>query len=154
MMQFWGVLLLTLTGWGVGCTAAQRQKDGWRQLHTFVRLLQRLHTDIAYHALPTEELLCEAAKDPSFASMDLASCRSLEELPVPKTLGEPFCSEAHSELAQLCAAPKQEVCCGLQRLIELCSGTADECLARANSAGKLYPRLGACCGAVAALLLL
>ena len=59
-----------------------------------------------------------------------------------------------TSLAALSLLPREEVCRGLERLSALCEEASAECLAKANACKTLYPRLGACLGAAAAVLLL
>lgn len=153
-MAFLGAVLLVLTGWGCGMAAALRQQERWLQIHTFVRLLTRLRAEISYRALPAGELLRELEKDPSFSGLGFAGCVRLEELPVPDALAPSLQAEVHTGLAALSLLPREEVCRGLERLSALCEEAAAECLAKANACKTLYPRLGACLGAAAAVLLL
>ena len=154
MTAFLGAALLVLTGWGSGMAAAQRQQERWLQIHTFVRLLTRLRTEIAYRALPAGELLWELEKDGSFSGLGFMGCASLEELPVPDALAPSLQAEIRTGLAALSVLPREEVCRSLDRLAALCEEAAAECLAKANACKTLYPRLGACLGATAAVLLL
>ena len=154
MTAFLGAALLVLTGWGAGMAAAQRQQERWLQIHTFVRLLTRLRTEIAYRALPAGELLRELEQDGSFFGLGFMGRASLEELPVPDALTPSLQAEIRTGLAALSVLPREEVCRSLDRLAALCEESAAECLAKANACKTLYPRLGACLGATAAVLLL
>lgn len=154
MTAFLGAALLVFTGWGGGMAAAQRQQERWLQIHTFVRLLTRLRTEIAYRALPAGELLRELEKDGSFSGLGFMGCASLEELPVPDALAPSLQAEIRTGLAALSVLPREEVCRSLDRLAALCEEAAAECFAKANACKTLYPRLGACLGATAAVLLL
>ena len=154
MTAFLGAALLVLTGWGGGMAAALHQQERWLQIHTFVRLLIRLRAEISYRALPAGELLQELEKDAAFSRLELAGCVCLEELPVPDALEPSLREEVRTGLAALGVLPREEVCRGLERLAALCEESAAEYLAQANSCKTLYPRLGACLGATAAVLLL
>lgn len=152
MMRLLGALLLILTGWGCGMAAAQRQQDTWTQLHTFVRLLNRLRTEICYRAQPAADLLAETAADPAFAAFRLADCRELGDLPVPAAFGQALACEVRAGLSALAFVPREEVCRSLEHLAALCADAAEEQRKTVKTVKILYPRLGGCLGAVAALL--
>lgn len=153
-LQLAGALLLVLTGWGAGTSAAQRAEGERRQLHTFVRLLERLRDDLACRALPGEELLAAAALYPEFGAVPLAGCRSLAELPLPEALDDARRTELRAGLETICLVPREQAAAELERLIRLCREAEQEKKTAAGTARALYPRLGVCLGIVAAILLM
>lgn len=152
-LRLLGAFLLAATGWGAGWGAAQAARRQWRELHTFVRLLEHLRDDLICRALPGDELLASASLYPEFSPLALGTCRSLAALPLPDALDTARQMEIRAGLQGICLAPREQAAAALERLAKLCREAEEEKHTAAGTARALYPRLGLCLGVMAAILL-
>lgn len=148
-----GTIFLIAAGGGGGWAVYEHQKNVWQQLHTLSRLFRYLQELLSYQALSGEELLERAGNYPEFAQMGARSCRLLENLPLPAALSKAVREELRSSLRQLSMAPRANACGILERAASLCEEAAGQKREEAQSAKNLWPRLGGCLGALAAILL-
>lgn len=153
MLRMLGALLLVAAGTGGGLAVYWHSYGRWRQLYTFARMLGYLQSTLAFQPLRGEELLRRAAKYPEFFHLGLAGCRSLSELPLPSALPPALCQEIRQGLEQLAWEPRAGACATLRRLTALCEDAATQCQRQAQAARSLWPRLGACAGVLAVILL-
>lgn len=153
VLRFVGALLLILAGAGSGMAVYSHKYSCWRQLYTFSRFLQYLEETLTYQALTGTQLLRRAERYPEFAQIGLARCRELTDVPLPASMPEPLRQEVRSNLEQLAFESRTSACSTLQRMARLCEDAATEKQSEASGALKLWPRLGACLGVFAAILL-
>lgn len=153
VLRLLGAVLLVTAGAGGGLAVYKRSYARWRQLHTFARMLGYLQGTLAYQPLRAEELLRRAAAYPEFARLGAAGCRTLAELPLPGALAPALCQEVRQGLEQLAWEPRAGACATLRRLTALCEDAAAQCRREAQAARSLWPRLGACAGVLAVILL-
>lgn len=152
-LRLMGALLLILAGAGGGMAVYRHKYSCWRQLHTFSRFLQYLEETLTYQALTGTQLLRRAERYPEFAQIGLTRCRELTDVPLPASMPVPLRQELQSSLEQLAFEPRESACSTLQRMALLCESAAAEKQSEAIAARKLWPRLGACFGFFAAILL-
>lgn len=149
-----GALLLALGCLAGGVAAARRARQRWQAVRAFGRLLRYLEQAICYRTMTGDEVLAKAAAYPEFAALGLAGCRRLGQLRPPAALEPALRQELCADLESLESAPRAAACGTLRRMACLCDAEESALRARAVRAGRLYPRLGGCLGAAAALLLL
>jgi len=152
-LRLLGALLLTAAGMGGGWAGARRRQRECEQAARFGNLLAYLGQLLAYQALPGTVLLARALQFTGADGTALAHCTTLAELPVPACLPSPLQNELHSELAALETLPRTAASDALQRLAGLCRTQAGTMQAAADEAKRLWPRLGACAGLLAAIML-
>ena len=148
-----GTALLIAAGGGGGWAVCTYQKNTRQQLHTLSRLFRYMQELLSYQALSGEELLKRAGDYPEFAQIGVRSCCVLEKLPLPETLQGTVREEIQSSLRQLSMAPRTNACAILERAASLCGESAEQKHRELLEAKKLWPRLGGCLGALAAILL-
>lgn len=147
-----GMALLALTGFCGGWLAYCRKNRCWQQTRTFARLLEYLQESVRYHSIPCEDLLLLAAAKPEFAALDLSGCHDFAQLNVPPALRNSCGPELCEGLASLATAPHESVCTALSHMALLCRQAAQKSGEEAVQARRLYPRLGACLGVMAAIV--
>ena len=153
VLRLLGGVLLVAAGTGGGVAVYARKQRQWRQLHTFARLLDYLRELLAYQALNGRELLARAARYPAFARLGVTGGGTLAALPMPECLPAAVQLEIRQGLEQLALAPRASACATLRRLEALCEEAAAQKQEEARAARRLWPRLGACAGMLAAILL-
>lgn len=153
VLRLVGALLLILAGAGSGMAVYTHKYSCWRQLYTFSRFLRYLEETLTYQAVTGTQLLRRAERYPEFAQIGLARCRELTDVPLPASMPEPLRQEVRSNLEQLAFESRTSACSTLQRMARLCEDAAAEKQSEASAARKLWPRLGACLGVFAAILL-
>lgn len=149
-----GGILLAGCGAGSGYLLAAWTKERWHTAHAFERLLRYLEGAVRCQPLTGQQLLTRAARFPEFSRLDLAGCTRFGLLVPPECFDGPLRQELSADLNLLESAPRESACQLLARMAELCHGQAEDLRVRAKSAAQLYPRLGGCVGALAALCLL
>lgn len=149
-----GGLLLVVCGAGVGFVLAQAEREKWRSAHAFSRLLQYAEDSIRYKGVPAEEVLRAAAAYPEFARLGLGSCSRFGELAVPQSFSDAMGRELRDNLFSLEACGRESACKTIEGMILLCRSREDILEQNAQNAMRLYPRLGGCIGALAAILLI
>ncbi|MGN0984056.1 MAG: hypothetical protein ACI4OI_04360 [Gemmiger sp.] len=152
-LRFYGGILVTISGWGIGYAGALHARDNWKRLHTFVRLLEHLRGELSCRVLPGDELLAVAAQLPEFQGMALTGCRSLAEIPVPDCIDPAYRTEIYAALQTLCIVSRERADQELERLLRLCRAMEQDALAKSRTVRALYPRLGFSLGLVASILL-
>lgn len=153
LLRFLGTVLLMVAGAGAGAAVCVKRKVEQRRIYTLSRLFIYMRELLASQALTGEELLERAKAYPDFASLGLRSCACLEKLPLPEELPLPIRQEIRSDLLQISMAPRETACRTLQHVAVLCRDNAAEKEREVQMAEKLWPRLGLCLGALAAILL-
>lgn len=152
-LRFAGSLLLICAGAGTGFAAAARRGERRRQIHAFARLLGYLAELLDAQAITGEELLRRAARSPEFAAFCPPGAPGLSALAVPSCLPEALQGEVQETLSAAEESPRAATCAALQRLADLCEREADIQAAQYRDARRLLPKLGACLGVMAAILL-
>lgn len=153
ILRLAGSLLVFGAFFGGGILCWQRCRARWLQTHRFVLLLERLLRAIRYRALPGEELLRAVAREADFSGLGLEGCRTLAELPLPASLDKTLAAEVQEGLRAVAGAPHAAACQLLEGLVEACRRAEAGQSAAAQEAGRLYPKLGACLGVLAVILL-
>ncbi|UYJ35342.1 MAG: hypothetical protein OGM67_03135 [Oscillospiraceae bacterium] len=148
-----GGMLLLCAGMGCGFTAAAHIRDCQRQLHSLSRLFGYLAELLNAQALAGPELLHRAARCPEFADFCPAGAAALADLQLPSCLPEALRCEALQTLRTAEESPRLTACAALHRLAALCEGEACSRSEQYRAAQLLWPRLGACLGVLAAILL-
>ena len=153
LLRVLGGLLLVAAGGGGGAALYGRKHRQWRQLHTWARLLGYLRELLACQPLNGRELLARAARYPAFARLGVEGCATLAALPLPDAFPPELRQELRQGLEQLALEPRSSACATLQRLERLCEQAAARKWEETQAARRLWPRLGACVGMLAAILL-
>ena len=104
-------------------------------------------------ALTGPELLRRAAQDPAFAVFCPAPRESLSALTPPACMPDALRQEVQSSLSAAEEAPRLTACAALHRLASRCEAQSAEAAEHCRTARRLWPRLGGCLGAMAAILL-
>ena len=104
-------------------------------------------------ALTGPELLRRAAQDPAFAVFCPAPGESLSALTPPACMPDALRQEVQSSLSAAEEAPRLTACAALHRLASRCEAQSAEAAEHCRTARRLWPRLGGCLGAMAAILL-
>ena len=99
------------------------------------------------------ELLYRAARCTAFAPFCPAGAEALSQLALPPSLPRTLQGELCSALAAAEESPRQTACAALRRLSALCEEEAAVQAVHCRKARQLWPRLGGCLGAMAAILL-
>ncbi|HJD22256.1 MAG TPA: stage III sporulation protein AB [Candidatus Gemmiger faecigallinarum] len=149
-----GICLLAGCGAGAGWLLARRSREQWRQAHAFGRLLEYLQAAVRYRTLTGGEVLDKAAAYPEFARLGLEHCPRFGMLRPPDAFDPALRQELSADLEALEGAPRDSACAMLARMLALCRRQETELRKAADAAARLYPRLGGCIGAMAAILLL
>lgn len=149
-----GGVLLVVCGAGIGFLIARAEQNKWRTAHAFSRLLEYTGASIRYKGCPADEVLAGAAIYPEFARLGLDQCLRFSEIPVPGVFGTAVCQELRENLLALETCGKDSACKTLESMILLCQPGEDMLRDHAHNAMRLYPRLGGCFGALAAILLI
>ena len=153
VLRLVGALLLIAAGTGGGLAVTARAEDNRRQLHSFARLLTYLAELLDAQALTGPERLRRAAQDPAFTAFCPTPGESLSALTPPAGTPDALRQEVQSALAAAEESPRLAACAALRRLSARCEAQAAEAEAHCRDARRLWPRLGACLGALAAILL-
>lgn len=153
LLRFFGSVLLICAGAGSGLSAAAHAEKSRRQIHTFARLLTYLAELLDAQALAGPELLQRAAYYPDFSACIPAKAASLACILPPGGLPDALRQEITAALSAAEEAPRLTACAALHRLAALCEAEAAAQTEHCCSARRFWPRLGACLGALAAILL-
>ena len=152
LLRLLGTLLLLLAGMGGGFAAAARAENSRRQLHSFACLLTYL-AELLDAQAPTGPELSRAAQAPAFAVFCPAPGESLSALTPPACMPDALRQEIQSSLSAAEEAPRLTACAALHRLASRCEAQSAEAAEHCCTARRLWPRLGGCLGALAAILL-
>ena len=153
LLRLLGTLLLLWAGMGGGFAAAARAENSRRQLHGFARLLTYLAELLDAQALTGPELLRRAAQDPACAVFCPVPGESLSALTPPAGMPDALRQEVQSSLSAAEEAPRLTACAALHRLASRCEAQSAEAAEHCRTVRRLWPRLGGCLGALAAILL-
>lgn len=140
----------TVVGWQKSATARQRATV----LQQMERLIARIEDEITYRATPLPEILARVKAETAFAALNLDECNNLRSYQPPNAMAkehwkllQPF----FEHLGQTTVHESQNRSHYYQALCEEWLITAAE---EACTAKKLYTKMGLCCGAFVALMLL
>lgn len=145
--------LLVLCGGGIGWTAARQKREIARRISAFEQFLQYVLEAIRFRSLPGAVVLTMAARHKDFSSFCPESITAFSQIRPPDCLDADLGDELREGLCALEAAPHQNVCDTLAHLSELCLRAGSRAQESASRAQKLYPRIGACLGLLAAIVL-
>lgn len=148
-----GACLLAGFGGGTGWILACRKHICWQQTEAFTRFLQYISESIRFRSLPAAAVLAMAAQHPEFAPFCMGASAAFSQLQPPECLDKILGTELREGLSALESGPRQTACDTLQHLIELCRCAGEEMRQTALQTQKLYPRMGACIGLLAAIAL-
>lgn len=148
-----GSMLLVAAGVGGGFAAASHLRVHQVQIHNFARLLRYLAELLESQSLVGVELLSRAANCAEYAQFCPEGAEALSQLIPPRSLPDFLQQELHTALAVAEESPRKTVCSALHRLSALCEEEAGAQAAHCRTILRLWPRLGGCLGAMAAILL-
>lgn len=152
-LKFLGGCLLVCCGGGLGWTSACRIRATERQISAFIRFLQYLKESIQFRNLPGPVLLTMAARHPEFRSFCPEPPATFSGIRPPGCLRAALETELREGLELLEHAPAQNACDTLEYLTGLCRRECTRAQDSAYKAMRLYPRMGACLGLMAAVVL-
>lgn len=144
---------MVASGIGIGMGIYTGRHLSWWKVYTFSRLLRYLASLLRYQALTGPELLRRATIYPEFVRLGVDTCTSLGKLPVPSCLRGAVQQETRQELIRLGEKNREVACTILERLATLWEEEARQKYNEAEAARHLCPRLGACAGLLAAILI-
>lgn len=153
MLRLLGTGLLLCAGAGCGWAAAAHVGAKRQQCYTFARLLQQLAELLEVQALVGPELLRRAARSPEFAAFCPAGAAALSALQPPEHLPSALHAEIRQTLQMAEESPRLTACAALRRLATLCERETALLDEQYRAANRLWPKLGACLGAMTAILL-
>lgn len=152
-LKFLGGSLLVLCGGGIGWTSACRKKEEAHRIETFVRFLQYVQEAVRYRCLPGTVVLTMAAQHREFAEFCPDVLPAYSKIKPPACLEEHFGRELREGLQTLETTSRQSACEILDHLCEVCRYAGKQARDSAGQAQRLYPRVGACMGLLAAIVL-
>lgn len=152
-LKFLGGGLLVLCGGGLGWTSAYRKKETALRIAAFERFLYYILESIRFRNLPGAAVLAMAARHEDFAPFCPEEDGSFSQIRLPDCLASQLGKELEEGLCRLETAPRQNACDTLVHLSELCHRTGLQAQDTAGQALRLYPRMGACLGLLAAIVL-
>lgn len=152
-LKFLGGGLLVLCGGGLGWTAAWHKKDKACRIMAFERFLSYILESIRFRGLPGPMVLEMAARHQDFAPFCPVVNASFSQIRPPDCLTASLENELKEGLCLLETAPRETACDTLMHLSELCHRTGMQAQNAAGQAMRLYPRMGACLGLLAAIVL-
>lgn len=152
-LKILGGILLVLCGSGIGWTAACRKREAARQVSEFERLLQYIEEAIRFRSLPGMMILAMAAQHPEFSSFCSVGTTTFSQIYPPDYLSAECGVELREGLHALETSSHQSACDILAHLQELCHHTGIVAQESSIHAQRLYPRMGACLGLLAAIVL-
>lgn len=154
LMRTWiGGLLLVLSGFWCGSEVVRRWHYRRCALEEVLRLLQQMLDAVQYRHLPAN-LILQELQNTGYRFLPLDSCTCLQELApscyLTKEQAEHFCScmqsFGHQGIEPQCEQLRQYL-----RYFQVCM---DEIQKKERSAASVWPKIGFCVGAMAALALL
>lgn len=149
-----GSILLAGCGVGIGYGVAAVCRKRWRTVREFGRLLAYIGTAIQYQNMTGAELFARASHYPEYVCLHLARVTRFGELMPPAAFSSAVQRELTSDLCALESASRDVACNLLNRMEAMCSTQETDLRKAAETALRLYPRLGGCAGILAAILLL
>lgn len=152
-LKFLGGCLLVVCGGGLGWTSACRIRASERQMSAFIRFLQYLKESIHFRNLPGPVLLAMASRHPEFRPFCPVQPATFSGICPPRCLRSALGTELQEGLELLEHAPGQNACDTLEYLTGLCRQECARAQDSAYKAMRLYPRMGACLGLMAAIVL-
>lgn len=152
-LKFLGGGLLVLCGGGIGWTSACRKRETARRIAAFERFLQYVLEAIRFRRLPGAAVLAMAARHEEFSSFCSDGVTVFSQVKPPDCLESELGSEMREGLCALETATQQNACDTLAHLCELCRCAGLRARESAGHALQLYPRMGACLGLLAAIVL-
>lgn len=152
-LKFLGGGLLVLCGGGIGWTSAYRKREAARRIASFERFLQYILEAIRFRQLPGNVVLTMAARHEEFSCFCSRATTTFSQVTPPDFPEAELGSEVQEGLCALETASRQNVCDTLAHLSELCRCAGLQARESARHAQQLYPRMGACLGLLAAIVL-
>lgn len=152
-LKFIGGSLLVLCGGGIGWTSACHKKEAARRIEAFVRFLQYVQEAVRFRCLPGMIVLEMAAKHKDFTEFCPGGTMTFSQIVFPDCLEENVGNELREGLNTLETASRQSACDVLDHMCDLCRGAGKQAQEAAQQAQRLYPRMGACLGLLAAIVL-
>lgn len=152
-LKFLGGGLLVLCGGGIGWTSACRKRESARRIAAFERFLQYVLEAIRFRRLPGSIVLAMAARHEDFTFFCSDKTVVFSQVRLPDCLEGDLGNELREGLRTLETATCQNACDTLSHLSELCRRAEARAQADALRAQRLYPRMGACLGLLAAIVL-
>lgn len=152
-LKFLGGGLLVLCGGGIGWTSACQKREAARRIAAFDRFLQYILEAVRFRRLPGAVVLAMAAQHGDFAPFCPETANAFSQIRPPDCLESELGNELREGLCTLESATQQNACGTLEHLSELCRRAGIQAQEAAGRAQRLYPRMGACLGLLAAIVL-
>lgn len=152
-LKFLGGGLLILCGGGIGWTSACRKREIARKISDFERFLQYVLESIQFRSLPGAVVLHMASQRTDFAAFCAGPVSTFSQVRPPDCLDQDLTRELRDGLRTLETAPHQNACDTLAHMNEMCRHAGQQAQDAADRALRLYPRMGACLGMLAAIVL-
>lgn len=153
-LKFLGGSLLVLCGGGIGWTSACRKRENACRIETFMRFLQYVQEAVRFRCLPSTVVLSMAAHRAEFAAFCPEKTVTFSQIRPPDCLDDLVGNEVREGLNTLESASRKNACDILEHLSGLCCHAGEQAQDTAMQALRLYPRMGACLGLLAAIVLI
>ena len=154
MMKLTGCLLLALAGYGAGCWRLGQARRHLAALRQLELLLGRIRDEIAFRALPLEDILQMLRAEPGFGLLNLEGCGQLQRFCLPAL----FTPEERAALQPAFATLGQGSCAEASRTLAYyqrrCIAFTAQAEKEMDKAKQLYRPFGLCAGLLLAFLLL
>lgn len=152
-LKLLGGTLMVVCGWGIGLMAANSKRKTAGSAAAFERFLQYMAEAIRFRSLPGAVILTMAAQHPEFADFFPERATNFSQVQPPDCLAVACGAELQEGLRTIESASRQTACETLAHLSGLCCRTGMKMQESALRAQRLYPRMGACFGLLAAIVL-
>ena len=153
-LYLFGAVLLAAAGAGGGTCLALRARRRWQDAHAFGRLLDYLHGAIRYRTLTAAKCCRKPPPTPNLPALAWRTATAWAGWSRPTPLSR-RCGRNFAPTWKPWKAPRGDTACEmLCRMADLCRQAETGLRRQADAALRLYPRLGGCAGALAAILLL
>ncbi len=155
LSRYWiGGGLLVCCGFWCGSEVVRRWHCERISLEETTLLLQQILDAIQYRRLPTDEILRELQQCGHYSLLSLHTCQELQSLSPPVYLSKEEASQFSYCLASLGHQGLQDQCGQLQRYLDYFQKSTEQVREKERAAAAIFPKIGFCVGAMAALALL
>lgn len=148
-----GATLVVLVGAAAGWQKAARARKRVQVLRQLEQLLARIEGEIRYRATPLPELLKALQQEKAFPALELARCISLRQFQLPAVLTNAERQSLEGFFTILGQTTGEESEREGVYYQKRCAELLTDAQREACTAEGLYTKLGLCCGALLALLL-
>ena len=149
-----GAVLIAAAGFWCGNEMVRRLRQQRLAVEEGARLLQKILDEIQYLNLPTQEILCQLQAGEPYAFFDVCAASQLRELSPPGCFPGEAATRFRRCLSQIGQQGLQCQCEQLTREIRYLQETAKELQDKERASAAVFPKIGFCAGAMAALAIL